>query len=115
MGRPSLDLGAMNNLAAVVLCAGKGTRMKSEKAKVLHPILGRPLCAYPIARAFEVGAQKVVAVVGHQAGAVEAELRTRFPERPIAFATQAEQRGTAHAVRFAEPALQGFSGAVLIL
>jgi bifunctional UDP-N-acetylglucosamine pyrophosphorylase/glucosamine-1-phosphate N-acetyltransferase len=105
----------MNNLATVVLCAGKGTRMKSEKAKVLHPILGRPLCAYPIGRAFELGAQKVVAVVGHQAEAVEAELRARFPGRPLAFATQAEQRGTAHAVRCAQDALKGFTGAVLIL
>ena len=44
------------SLAAVVLCAGKGTRMKSDRAKVLHPILGRPLAWYPIATAFELGA-----------------------------------------------------------
>jgi bifunctional UDP-N-acetylglucosamine pyrophosphorylase/glucosamine-1-phosphate N-acetyltransferase len=105
----------MNGLAAVVLCAGKGTRMKSEKAKVLHPILGRPLCAYPIARALEVGAKSVVAVVGHQADKVEAELRERFPGDSIAFALQAEQHGTAHAVRCAQEALKGFEGAVLIL
>ena len=105
----------MKALAAVVLCAGKGTRMKSDKAKVLHPVLGRPLCAYPIARALEVGAEKVVAIVGHQAETVEAELRARFPEGRLAFATQREQKGTAHAVRFAEEALKGFSGAVLIL
>ena len=48
-------------LAAVVLCAGKGTRMKSDRAKVLHPILGRPLAWYPISTAYEVGASQVVA------------------------------------------------------
>ena len=65
----------MTALAAVVLCAGKGTRMKSEKAKVLHPILGRPLCAYPLNRALELGASPVVPVVGHQAEAVEKSVR----------------------------------------
>ena len=104
-----------SKIAAVVLCAGKGTRMKSDRAKVLHAILNRPLCAYPISRALEVGAEQVVAVVGHQADAVEATLRKHFPDRGLAFATQAEQKGTAHAVRCAQDALQGFSGAVLIL
>jgi bifunctional UDP-N-acetylglucosamine pyrophosphorylase/glucosamine-1-phosphate N-acetyltransferase len=101
--------------AAVVLCAGKGTRMKSEKAKVLHPILGRPLCAYPVARALEVGASPVVPVVGHQSEAVTAALRALFPDRPLTFAVQQEPRGTADAVRSARDALAGFEGPVLIL
>jgi bifunctional UDP-N-acetylglucosamine pyrophosphorylase/glucosamine-1-phosphate N-acetyltransferase len=104
-----------SSLAAVVLCAGKGTRMKSQLSKVLHPILNKPLCAYPIARALEVGAEKVVAVVGHQGEQVEASLQKLFPERGLLFATQAEQKGTAHAVRCAQEALKGFEGAVLIL
>ena len=103
------------SLASVVLCAGKGTRMKSERAKVLHPILGRPLCAWPIARALELGAQPVVAVVGHQAETVEAAVRHSFPEAPIKFALQAEQKGTGHAVQCAKEALAGYSGPVLIL
>lgn len=102
-------------LAAVVLCAGKGTRMKSERAKVLHPILGQPLCAYPLKRALELGASPVVPVVGHQAEEVERALRTRFSQAPLRFALQAEQRGTADAVRSARPALEGFTGRVLIL
>ncbi|WP_407938385.1 bifunctional UDP-N-acetylglucosamine diphosphorylase/glucosamine-1-phosphate N-acetyltransferase GlmU [Myxococcus sp. AM010] len=105
----------MSVLAAVVLCAGKGTRMKSEKAKVLHPILGRPLCAYPLKRALELGATSVVPVVGHQAEAVEKAVRGLFPEAPLRFALQREQRGTADAVRSAEEALKGYSGRVLIL
>ncbi|QSQ19839.1 bifunctional UDP-N-acetylglucosamine diphosphorylase/glucosamine-1-phosphate N-acetyltransferase GlmU [Pyxidicoccus parkwayensis] len=105
----------MTALAAVVLCAGKGTRMKSEKAKVLHPILGRPLCAYPLNRALELGATTVVPVVGHQAEAVEKTVRAFFPDAPLRFALQREQRGTADAVKSAEEALKGYSGRVLIL
>ncbi|WP_164007520.1 bifunctional UDP-N-acetylglucosamine diphosphorylase/glucosamine-1-phosphate N-acetyltransferase GlmU [Pyxidicoccus trucidator] len=105
----------MTALAAVVLCAGKGTRMKSEKAKVLHPILGRPICTYPLNRALELGASTVVPVVGHQAEAVEKTLRAHFPDAPLSFALQKEQRGTADAVRSAEESLKGYSGRVLIL
>jgi bifunctional UDP-N-acetylglucosamine pyrophosphorylase/glucosamine-1-phosphate N-acetyltransferase len=105
----------MTALAAVVLCAGKGTRMKSEKAKVLHPILGRPICTYPVNRALELGASTVVPVVGHQAEAVEKTVRAHFPDAPLRFALQKEQRGTADAVRSAEEALKGYSGRVLIL
>jgi bifunctional UDP-N-acetylglucosamine pyrophosphorylase/glucosamine-1-phosphate N-acetyltransferase len=103
------------SLAAVVLCAGKGTRMKSERAKVLHPILGRPLAWYPVTSAFELGAQQVVAVVGHQAEEVKQQLSAGFPGQPIQFAMQAQQRGTGDAVASARGALTGFSGAVLIL
>ena len=104
-----------SSLAAIVLCAGKGTRMKSEKAKVLHPILGRPLCAYPISRALELGASPVVPVVGHQAEAVTTAIKAEFPGQPLLFALQTEQRGTADAVKSAQQALEGFNGAVLIL
>jgi bifunctional UDP-N-acetylglucosamine pyrophosphorylase/glucosamine-1-phosphate N-acetyltransferase len=102
-------------LAAVVLCAGKGTRMKSEKAKVLHPILGKPICAYPLMRALELGASTVVPVVGHHAEEVERVIRAQFPGAPLRFALQKEQRGTADAVRSAESALKDFTGRVFIL
>lgn len=102
-------------LAAVVLAAGKGTRMKSRTAKVLHPIGGRPLAYYPVRRALEAGADPVVVVVGHQAAEVEAALRAALPGAPLRFAVQAEQLGTAHAVLAAKPALEGFQGAVAIL
>ncbi|OJH37601.1 UDP-N-acetylglucosamine diphosphorylase/glucosamine-1-phosphate N-acetyltransferase [Cystobacter ferrugineus] len=102
-------------LAAVVLCAGKGTRMRSEKAKVLHPILGKPLCFYPLMRALELGASPVVPVVGHQASEVERSVRDLFAAAPLRFALQKEQRGTADAVRSAEEALKDFKGRMLIL
>jgi bifunctional UDP-N-acetylglucosamine pyrophosphorylase/glucosamine-1-phosphate N-acetyltransferase len=99
----------------VVLAAGKGTRMKSRKAKVLHGIGGRPLAYYPVKSAIEVGADPVVIVVGHQAEAVEAALAAALPGAPIRFAVQAEQLGTAHAVLAARGALRGYSGPVAIL
>ena len=102
-------------LAAVVLCAGKGTRMKSEMAKVLHPVLGQPLAAWPIGRALALGCRPVVAVVGHQGEQVRKALEARFPDRPLRFATQDEQRGTADAVRVGLGALEGVEGPVLVM
>jgi bifunctional UDP-N-acetylglucosamine pyrophosphorylase/glucosamine-1-phosphate N-acetyltransferase len=102
-------------LAAVVLAAGRGTRMKSATAKVLHPLGGRPLAWYPVRAALEAGASPVVVVVGHQAAAVEAALRASLPGAPLRFALQAEQRGTADAVRAARGALRGVTGPIAIL
>src|SRR5689334_14152462 len=104
-----------DSFAAVVLCAGKGTRMNSEKTKVLHSLLGRPMCFYPIARALELGMSRVVAVLGHQAEQVKSALTELFPGQPLRFAFQSEQRGTADAVRSAEVQLKDFSGPILIL
>jgi bifunctional UDP-N-acetylglucosamine pyrophosphorylase/glucosamine-1-phosphate N-acetyltransferase len=102
-------------LAAIVLAAGKGTRMRSARAKVLHELLGRPLVAYPVGVARELEAQPVVAVLGHQLPAVEAALVSRFGADAIKVVEQAEQKGTGHAVRLAMPALEGFEGVVVIL
>jgi bifunctional UDP-N-acetylglucosamine pyrophosphorylase/glucosamine-1-phosphate N-acetyltransferase len=102
-------------LAAVVLAAGKGTRMKSRRAKVLHEIGGRPLAWYPVKRALDAGANPVVVVVGHQAEAVETALAAALPGAPIRFAVQREQRGTGDAVLAAKAALRGWKGPIAIL
>ncbi|MBF5043636.1 UDP-N-acetylglucosamine diphosphorylase/glucosamine-1-phosphate N-acetyltransferase [Aggregicoccus sp. 17bor-14] len=102
-------------IAAVVLCAGKGTRMKSKKPKVLHTILGKPLCAYPLMRARDLGASPLVPVVGHGAEQVQRTLEALFPTENLRFALQKEQRGTADAVKAAADALKDFQGRVLIL
>jgi len=102
-------------LAAVVLAAGKGTRMKSGTAKVLHELGGKPLAWYAVRAALDAGAAPVVVVVGHQAAEVEARLRAELPGAPLRFALQAEQKGTAHAVLAARPAMRGVSGPVAIL
>src|SRR5438094_4075820 len=111
--RAGYPMKPMTNIAAVVLAAGKGTRMKSEKAKVLHQACGRPIAFFPIRAALALDASPVVVVVGHQAESVQAELLQRFPSAK--FALQKEQLGTGHAVLCAEEALRGFDGDVLIL
>jgi len=106
---------AEGELACIVLAAGKGTRMRSSRAKVLHALLGRPLCAYPVELSRQIGADPVVAVLGHQLPAVEAALAEQFGPGAVKVVEQKEQRGTGHAVRLAMPALKGFGGIVLIL
>ena len=84
-------------LRAVVLAAGKGTRMNSARPKVLHEAAGRPLLDYVLDLCEELGAETVV-VVGHQADAVRAACVER---PPLGFATQEPQLGTGHAVQIA--------------
>lgn len=97
-------------IAVVLLAAGQGTRMKSRLAKVLHPIAGRPMLAYPLAAAEAIRPARLVVVVGTDAEAVE----TAFAGRAT-FVRQEELRGTGDAVLRARPALEGFRGDVLIL
>ncbi len=101
----------MESLAAVILAAGKGTRMKSGLIKVLHPAAGRPVIEWPVAAARTAGADPVVLVIGHQANAVQRVFRGS----DIRYAMQEEQLGTGHAVACALDALAGFRGTVLIL
>lgn len=101
----------MKDLCALILAAGQGTRFKSERAKVLHTILGRPMLGYVLDAVMAVKADRIVAVVGHQAKEVEAA----FAEANIEFVIQQPQLGTGHAVMQAEAALAGFTGDVLIL
>ena len=98
--------------AAIVLAAGKGTRMKSGLIKVLHPAAGLPMISWPVAAAREAGADPIVLVIGHQANAVQAVFRG---DGDIRCAMQEEQLGTGHAVACALDALAGFRGTVLIL
>ncbi|WP_436802171.1 bifunctional UDP-N-acetylglucosamine diphosphorylase/glucosamine-1-phosphate N-acetyltransferase GlmU [Sphingomonas sp. DT-51] len=98
-------------VAIVVLAAGKGTRMKSDLHKVLHPIAGRPMLLHLLASAATLAPERTVVVVGAGREQVEAAVA------PLgaAAAHQAEQLGTGHAVMQAEAALAGFAGDVLIL
>jgi len=98
-------------IAAVILAAGKGTRMKSDLHKVLHPIAGRPMLDHLLASVEMIGAERIVVVVGNQREQIEAALQGRGVE----FAVQDPQLGTAHAVQQAEVVLEGFDGDVLLL
>ncbi|MDO7840993.1 bifunctional UDP-N-acetylglucosamine diphosphorylase/glucosamine-1-phosphate N-acetyltransferase GlmU [Sphingomonas immobilis] len=100
-----------SSVAAVILAAGKGTRMKSDLHKVLHPIAGRPMLLHLLASVEALSPERVVVVTGAGREQVEAAVA------PLGATTalQAEQLGTGHAVAQAAEALAGFEGAVLIL
>jgi bifunctional UDP-N-acetylglucosamine pyrophosphorylase/glucosamine-1-phosphate N-acetyltransferase len=97
----------MSQPIVVILAAGLGTRMKSERAKVLHEVAGRPLIAWAVENARAAGARRVVAVLGHQRAEVRAALDARFGAGAVEIAEQLEQRGTGHAVQSALPAIAG--------
>jgi len=101
----------MDALATIILAAGKGTRMKSTTAKVLHPIAGIPMLAYPVKAVCELGCRKIIVVVGYQHERIEAA----FCNQGLVFVHQDQQLGSGHAVAVAEQALRGFIGEVLIL
>ncbi len=84
---------------ALLLAAGKGTRMRSERPKVLHELGGRPLVAHPLAAAAAAGCRRALLVVGHGAEAVEASAVAHAPAGlHLDFALQRQQLGTGHAV-----------------
>ena len=102
----------MGGVATIILAAGKGTRMKSEMVKVLHPILGLPMLSYPIAVSLNgIKADKTIVVVGYQAD----QIREKFKNPEIQFVLQEEQLGTGHAALQAIPFLKTFTGTALIL
>jgi len=100
------------SVVIVILAAGKGTRMRSDKAKVLHAICGRPMILHVVHTAIRVAGKEVVIVVGHQAEKVK-EVVSR--EADVLFAMQKEQKGTGHAVKSALPVLPEYSTQVIIL
>lgn len=100
-------------LAVVVLAAGKGTRMKSDLPKVLHPIAGRPMLGHVLAAAAALAPDRIAVVVGSEADAVAVAAQAAIGGVNICL--QAEQRGTGHAVRMAERAFDGFDGDLLVL
>lgn len=105
----------MRPIAVVLLAAGKGTRMKSDLAKVRHPLCGRPMIYYSVASALNLKPQRLAVVIGHQGDQVRAEVQALFPKAQLEFVRQETQDGTGHAVLQAKRALRGFAGDVLIL
>ncbi|WP_286828678.1 MULTISPECIES: bifunctional UDP-N-acetylglucosamine diphosphorylase/glucosamine-1-phosphate N-acetyltransferase GlmU [Kordiimonas] len=97
------------DLAVLVLAAGKGTRMKSDLHKVLHPVGGRPMLHHLLATVDELEPSRKILVVG--AGREQVEAAVEGCE----IVTQVEQQGTGHAVMVAREALEGHSGDVLVL
>lgn len=97
------------NLAAIVLAAGQGTRMKSDLHKVLHPIGGKPMVQHLLDSLTHLSPSRTVVVIGAKGEQLEQSLQD------VEFVTQGEQLGTGHAVQCAMPVLQGFEGDLLVL
>jgi len=103
-----------HSLAAVIMAAGQGKRMKNpDKAKVMNTLGGIPLVHHVVTLARTMGCERIIAIVGHQRQNVISYLRKATPEVEIAI--QDVQLGTAHAVQQAVPILHDFSGDIVIL
>ena len=101
-----------NDLSTIILAAGKGTRMKSDLVKVLHPLLGIPMLNYPIDLSLNgINSGKTIVVVGYQGE----RIRSRFTDGRLTFVDQGDPIGTGHAVLCTEDHLKGFKGVILIL
>ena len=99
----------MSKKYGIVLAAGKGTRMKSERHKVLHPVLGRSMIDHAITSLEKVGIDQIVTVIGYEADSI----KTEIGERSL-YAMQAEQLGTAHAVMMAKHLLADLEGTTIV-
>jgi bifunctional UDP-N-acetylglucosamine pyrophosphorylase/glucosamine-1-phosphate N-acetyltransferase len=97
-------------VAALILAAGKSTRMKSRRPKALHALLGKPLLRWATEAAAGAGAGRTVLVVGHQA-----EMVREAMGEEVEYVLQAEQKGTGHAVQMAEALLGDWTGPLLVL
>jgi len=98
---------------AIILAAGKGTRMKSDLPKVLHEVCGRPMLAYVLDAARAAGCDRLVTVVGHKAELVQQTFADDASD--VRWVLQSPQLGTGHAVMVCQEHLAELSGAVLVL
>lgn len=102
----------MSAPVAIILAAGKGTRMKSELPKVMHSACGRPMVEHVLEAARSAGVKRLVVVVGYKAELVRDGLSSH-PD--VEFAVQSEQKGTGHAVQMCAEQLANHDGPVLVL
>jgi len=99
------------SFAVIILAAGKGTRMKSDLPKVLHPINGMPMIEHVINTSKSIGASKIVTVIGYKSELIKKTVGGSGTK----FALQKEQLGTGHAVKQCENVLSNFSGDIIVL
>jgi UDP-N-acetylglucosamine diphosphorylase/glucosamine-1-phosphate N-acetyltransferase len=109
--RDDIRTEAQEGFWAIILAAGKGKRMKSGLAKVLHPVCGVPMLTHSVAAARTAGALKIVVVIGHQAG----QIRELYDNDDLIFVEQRALLGTGHAVLQAEEVFKDYTGTVVIL
>lgn len=102
----------MEETAAIILAAGKSTRMKTEWPKVLHEICGQPMLAYVLSACRDAGVDRLLVVVGHG----KEEVVAHFSEQSdVKWVEQTKQKGTGHAVLCCREALMDFDGSVLVI
>jgi bifunctional UDP-N-acetylglucosamine pyrophosphorylase/glucosamine-1-phosphate N-acetyltransferase len=99
------------DLAVIILAAGKGSRMQTSLTKVLIPIAEKPILEYVLDVAEKMHPARTIVVVGHQADQVQ----ETFSKRSLEFVLQKEQLGTGHAARQTEEVLNDFKGNILVL
>jgi len=109
------DGDGQRGLSAIILAAGKGTRMRSDLPKVCHPVGGLPMVCAVVDACFAAGCERVVAVVGYQHEKVREAIASGRPAGPVEYAMQEEQLGTGHAVRCASDAYAGADEDVFVL
>jgi bifunctional UDP-N-acetylglucosamine pyrophosphorylase/glucosamine-1-phosphate N-acetyltransferase len=107
---PDQSSSVVSNVAALVLAAGKSTRMKSKTPKALHHLLGKPLLRFAVEAAQGAGAERTVIVIGHQGDIVRDSMGDEFE-----YVLQEQQMGTGHAVQMAEELLADWHGPLLVL
>lgn len=100
-----------NKLTCLIMAAGKGTRMKSDLAKVLHELAARPMIHHVLEAVADLAADETIVVIGHQ----HEKVRAALAGHRVSFVLQKEQLGTAHAVLCAKERLAQNNGTVLIL
>ena len=98
----------------IVLAAGRGTRMKATRPKVLHKVAGQPMIHHVLKAAASLEPSTTTVIVGHQANGVETAVRSMgYPQ--LGFVYQKQQQGTAHALLQAEQTMEGKSGTLVVL
>lgn len=102
----------MSDAVAIVLAAGKGTRMKSDLPKVLHEVCGQTMVEHVFDAVRGAGVTRIICVIGHKADLMREKLGKHSD---VEFAVQDEQNGTGHAVQMAAPMLEGYEGPVLVV
>jgi bifunctional UDP-N-acetylglucosamine pyrophosphorylase / glucosamine-1-phosphate N-acetyltransferase len=110
-GKRDAGAGDEEGFRTIILAAGKGKRMKSDLAKVLHPVGGVPMLTHPITAARTAGSRNIVVVIGHQAE----RIRRLFDKDDLIFVEQRDQLGTGHAVLQAREVFGNYEGTIVIL
>jgi bifunctional UDP-N-acetylglucosamine pyrophosphorylase / glucosamine-1-phosphate N-acetyltransferase len=102
----------MSDTVAIVLAAGKGTRMKSDLPKVLHEVCNKSMVEHVFDAARQAGVNRIICVIGHEADLMRERLAAHSD---VEFVLQTEQNGTGHAVQMAAESLSEFDGPTLVL